>query len=66
MKLKPKFQLNDLVRVADSMKMFSKGNLTNWSYELNKILEMLKIQHQVIALTFYQSVMMKPYCKKQS
>ena len=33
-KVKPNFQKNDLVRVADLKKTFSKGNTTNWSYKL--------------------------------
>ena len=38
-KVKPKFQINDLVRTADLMKTFSKGDTTNWSYKLYKITE---------------------------
>ena len=34
-KIKPKFQINDLVRVADLKRTFSKGATTNWSYKLN-------------------------------
>ena len=30
-KIKPKFQVNDLVRTADLKKLFSKGDRTNWS-----------------------------------
>ena len=30
-KIKPKFQINDLVRSADLKKTFSKGDTTNWS-----------------------------------
>ena len=33
-KMKPKFQVNDLVRTADLKKTFSKGDTTNWSYIL--------------------------------
>ena len=40
-KVKPKFQLNDLVRVADLKKTFSKGDTTNWSYKLYKITEII-------------------------
>ena len=40
-KLKPKFQLNDLVRTADLKKTFSKGDTTNWSYKLYKITEII-------------------------
>ena len=38
-KIKPKYQINDLVRVADLKKTFSKGDTTNWSYKLYKITE---------------------------
>ena len=38
-KIKPKFQLNDLVRTADLRKTFSKGDTTNWSYTLYKVTE---------------------------
>ena len=36
-KVKPKFQINDLIRTADLKKTFSKGDMTNWSYKLYKI-----------------------------
>ena len=36
-KIKPKFQINDLVRTADLRRTFSKGDTTNWSYKLYKI-----------------------------
>ena len=42
MKITPKFQLNDLVRVADLKRTFSKGDTTNWSYKLYKITEIIK------------------------
>ena len=38
-KVKPKFQINDLVRFADLKRTFSKGDTTNWSYKLYKITE---------------------------
>ena len=38
-KVKPKFQINDLVRTADLKKTFSKSDTTNWSYKLYKISE---------------------------
>ena len=41
-KVKPKFQINDLVRTADLKKTFSKGDMTNWSYKLYKITEKIK------------------------
>ena len=40
-KVKPKFQINDLVRTADLKRTFSKGDTTNWSYELYKITEII-------------------------
>ena len=40
-KITPKFQINDLVRVADLKKTFSKGDATNWSYKLYKITEII-------------------------
>ena len=40
-KLKPKFQLNDLVRTADLKKTFSKSDTTNYSYALYKITEII-------------------------
>ena len=41
-KVKPKFQINDLVRTADLKKTFSKRDTTNWSYKLYKITEIIK------------------------
>ena len=40
-KVKPKFQINDLVRTADLKKTFSKSDTTNWSYKLYKITEII-------------------------
>ena len=40
-KVKPKFQINDLVRTADLKRTFSKGDTTNWSYKLYKITEIV-------------------------
>ena len=40
-KVKPKFQINDLVRTADLKKTFSKGDTTSWSYKLYKITEII-------------------------
>ena len=40
-KIKPEFQVNDLVRTADLRKTFSKGDTTNWSYKLLKITEIV-------------------------
>ena len=40
-KIKPKFQLSDLVRTADLKKTFSKGDTTNWFYKLYKNTEII-------------------------
>ena len=40
-KIKPKYQINDLIRTADLRKTFSKGDTTNWSYKLYKITEVI-------------------------
>ena len=40
-KVKPKFQINYLVRTADLKKTFSKSDTTNWSYKLYKITEII-------------------------
>ena len=40
-KVLPKYQINDLIRVADLKKTFSKGDMTNWSYKLYKITEII-------------------------
>ena len=40
-KVKPYFQINDLVRTADLKKTFSKSDTTNWSYNLYKITELI-------------------------
>ena len=39
--MKPKFQLNDLVRVADLKKTFSKRDTTNWYQKYYKITEII-------------------------
>ena len=40
-KITPKFQVNDAVLVSALRKMFSKGDTTNWSYELYKITQII-------------------------
>ena len=40
-KKKPKFKLGDLVRTADIKKVFSKGDLTNWSNKLYTITQII-------------------------
>ena len=41
-KTKPKFKFQDLSRVADLRKIFSRGGTNNWSYKLYKITEIDK------------------------
>ena len=41
-KIKPKYEIGDLVKTADLKKTFSKGDTTNWSYKLYKIIEIIK------------------------
>ena len=38
-KIKPNYEIGNLVRTADLKKTFSKGDTTNWSYKLYKITE---------------------------
>ena len=40
-KIKPKYEIGDLVRTADLKKTFSKADTTNWSYKLYKITEII-------------------------
>ena len=40
-KVKPKYEIGDLVRTADLKKTFSKGDTTNWSYKLYTITEII-------------------------
>ena len=40
-KIKPKFQLNVLVRTADLKKTFSKSDMTYWNYKIYKITEII-------------------------
>ena len=40
-KNKPKFQINNRVRVADLRRTFSKCDTSNWSYKLYKITEVI-------------------------
>ena len=40
-KVKPKYEIGDLIRTADLKKTFSKGDTTNWSYKLYKITEII-------------------------
>ena len=40
-KVKPKYEIGDLVRTADLKKTFSKGDTSNWSYKLYKIKEII-------------------------
>ena len=41
-KLKPKYEIGNLVRTADIKKMFSQSDTSNWSYKVYKITEIIK------------------------
>ena len=41
-KMKPQFEINNLVRVAKTKETFSKSDTTKWSYKLYKITETVK------------------------
>ena len=41
-KIKPKYEIGNLVRTADLKKTFSKGDTTKWSYKLYKITEIIR------------------------
>ena len=60
-RIHPKFKIHDLLRAADLRKTFSKGDTNIWSINFMKIQKLLMIQHRVIALTSYQSVILKHY-----
>ena len=40
--MKLKFQVNNLVRIADIKGVYSKGDMTNWSHKLYQITEIIK------------------------
>ena len=42
-KLKPKVESDELVRNADTRRIFSKGDTTNWSCEMNSIIESIHV-----------------------
>ena len=50
-KANPKFQVNDLVRIADLKKKVSERDTTNWSYKLCKVKKLFLIQYRVVMLT---------------
>ena len=41
MKIKPKFEVNVLVRTADLKRTFSKGDTINWSYKLYQFTQII-------------------------
>ena len=49
-KIRPKFQIRDLVRTTDLKKTSSKGDTTNWSYKLFEITERINETVRVIVL----------------
>ena len=50
-KICPKFKIHDLVRTTVLRKTFSKGDTTNWSYELYNFTEIFNDTNQVIKTT---------------
>ena len=40
-RIKPKFQVNDVVRTTDLKKTFSKSDTTNWFYKLYRITDIV-------------------------
>ena len=40
-KIKPKYEVNNIVRVADLKRIFSQGDTTNWSYILYQVTEFI-------------------------
>ena len=60
-KVKPKFQINDLIRIADLKKTFSKGVTLKWADKLYKTTEIINKTIALITLTIYQNVIRKLY-----
>ena len=60
-KIKPKFQVNDLLRTADLNKLFSKGDTTNWSYKLRKSTEIIIDTVASKKTTIYHNDIMNRY-----
>ena len=44
----PEYKIGDLVNITDKRNVFSKGDTTNWSYELSKIYEIVNFEHHSI------------------
>ena len=40
----PEYKIGDLVNITDKRNVLSKGDTTNWSYELSKIYEMVNYE----------------------
>ena len=60
-KLKPKFQVNDLVRTAVLRRTFSKGDTTNWSHKLYKITEIVNDTIPSYKIDQHPKDIKKPY-----
>ena len=65
-KIKPKFEVNDLVRTADLKKTFSKGDTTNWSDKLYKITEIINDTIQSYLIDNLKERYNESLLKKQS
>ena len=55
----PKYKLGQLVHTADTKRLFSKGDSTNYSYKFYTITEVIHDNFHHIDLTTYRRVIMK-------
>ena len=60
-RIKPKFEIGDLVRTADLKRTFSKGDTTNWSYKLYKITEIINDTIPSYHIDNFQNVITNHY-----
>ena len=69
-KVTPKFHVNDLDRVADLKKTFSKGDTTNWSDKLYKFAEIIidtlpSYKTDNIKESYNEALLKKTGCKNE-
>ena len=62
----PKLQQGQLVRTADIKRNFSKGDSTNWSYKLFRLLKSYKTQFPLMESTVYPRDIIKVYYYQQN
>ena len=63
---KPKFKLGQLVRLADTKRVFSKGGSTNWSYNFIQKPKSYMILFLHIQLIIHPYDIIKTYCYQQN